>query len=98
MTLWDNSLAYYKARPLPFETWDAIPTGSNFEEEAAELLVELRRPELDHDAIRKEIGDVANTLSWIAHCFDTSVEDCQVMIIEKDRGRGLGNPNRYRVD
>jgi hypothetical protein len=97
-SLWENSLEYYKARPLPYTSWDKFPKGNKFKEEAEELVDELCREVLDIDAIKKEIGDVANTLSWIAHCFDTTVEECQFEIIEKDRGRGLGNPNRYQID
>lgn len=108
MSLWKLARRYYDARGLPWRDWPTNRVrGDKFREEADELcdaLVDLRLLRMRGERgatealavahVLDEIGDVANTLAWIAHCFDATVEDCVRRKTKIDRGRGPGRNYR----
>lgn len=97
--MWERALAYYEARGLPWRTWGTRVKGDKFWEEARELRKALRRFNRDWpqgiiavqaEEVQHEIADVAITLAWIAHCFDTTIEECIDTKTAIDHGRGAG--------
>jgi len=91
--VFDLARRYWEARGLPWRTWGSRVKGDKFREESRELRRALRRYNragYGGVEVQHEVGDVAITLAWIAHCFGTSVEECMELKTQKDAGRGPG--------
>lgn len=95
VTMWDRAMAYYVGRKLPWQTWGTRVKGDKFREESRELSKALRKYNrrgwpTEAEEVRHEIADVAITLAWIAHCFNTTIEECMDVKTSLDHGRGAG--------